>query len=67
MTSACMIKLPITTGGALLCKTLLATFIVVDCPSAYDVVMGRTNLVDLEALFFIHHLAMKFPTAKGVG
>ena len=48
MTPVGMIKLPVITGTAPLCKTLLTTFIVVNCPSAYNVVMGRPILVDLQ-------------------
>lgn len=67
MTPAGMIKLPVTKRAAPLYKTLLATFIVLNCPSAYNVVMGRPILVDLRAVVSKHHLSMKFPTTKGVG
>ena len=67
MTPSGMIKLPITAGTSPLSRTVLASFIVVDCPSAYNVVMGRPILVDLRAVVSIHHLMIKFPAAKGVG
>lgn len=66
MTPTEMIKLPVTTGTTPLCKTLLATFIIVDRLSAYNVVMGRLIFVDLQAVVSIHHLTMKFPTAEGI-
>ena len=47
MTPSRMIKLPITAGTLPLSRTVLANFIVVDCPSAYNVVMGRPILVEL--------------------
>ena len=67
MTPSGMIKLPIIAGTSPLSRTVLASFIVVDCPSAYNVVMGRPILVDLRAVVSIHHLMIKFPAAKGVG
>ena len=67
MTPSGMIKLPITVGTSPLSRTVLASFIVVDCPSAYNVVMGRPILVELRAVISIHHLMIKFPTTKGVG
>ena len=62
-----MIKLPVTTGTAPASRTLLATFVVVDCPSAYNAVIGRPILVELRAIISMWHLAMKFPTDAGVG
>ena len=61
------IRLPVTAGTAPTIRTLLTTFIVVDCPSAYNVVIGTPILVDLRAVTSIWHLAMKFPTDAGVG
>ena len=48
-------------------RTLLATFVVVDCPSAYNAIIGRPILVDLRVVVSMWHLAMKFPTDAGVG
>ena len=62
-----LIKLPVTTGTAPATRTLLATFVVVDCPSAYNAVIGRPILVDLWAVISMWHLAMKFPIDAGVG
>lgn len=67
MSPSGMIKLPITAGTSPLSRIVLASFIVVDCPSAYNVVMGRPILVELRAVVSIHHLMIKFPTAEGVG
>ena len=61
------IRLPVTAGTAPATRTLLATFIVVDCPSAYNAVIGRPILVDLRAVTSVWHLAMKFLTDAGVG
>ena len=62
MTPREMIKLPITAGTLPLSRTILANFIFVDCPSAYNVVMGRPILVELRAVVSIHHLMIKFPS-----
>lgn len=61
-----MIKLPVTAGTIPLSKTMFASFIVIDCPSAYNVVMTRSTLVELRAIVSIHHQTMKFPTAEGI-
>ena len=60
------IRLPITAGTAPTNRTLLTTFIVVDCPSVYNAVIGRPILVDLRVVTSIWHLAMKFPTDAGI-
>ena len=41
------IRLPITAVTTPMNKTLLTTFIVVDCPSAYNAIIGWPILVDL--------------------
>ena len=60
-----MIKIPVTMGSAPASRTLLSTFVVVDCPSAYNAIIGRPILVDLRAVISMWHLAMKFPTDAG--
>ena len=67
MTPSGMIKLPLTAGTSPLSRTVLASFIVIDCPSAYNVVMGRPILVELRVVVSIHHPMIKLPTAEGVG
>ena len=61
------IRLLVTTSTAPTNRTLLTTFIVVDFPLAYNAVIGRPILVDLQAVTSIWHLAMKFPIDAGVG
>ena len=61
------IRLPVTAGTGPANRTLLTTFIVVDCPSAYNAVIGRPILVDLRVVTSMWHLAMKFLTDAGVG
>ncbi|PON33959.1 hypothetical protein PanWU01x14_348440 [Parasponia andersonii] len=45
----------------------MTQFLVVDCPSAFNVVLGRPTLRELRAVTSIYHLTMKFPTQYGVG
>ena len=48
-------------------STVMTEFLVVDCSSAYNVVIGRPLLMALQAAVSIWHLTMKFPTNGGVG
>ena len=42
-------------------------FLIVDCPSTYNIILGRPALNRLRAVTSTYHLKMKFPTAHGVG
>ncbi|XP_021833952.1 uncharacterized protein LOC110773737 [Prunus avium] len=42
-------------------------FLVVDCPTAYNVIVGRTALTAIKAHLSLHILLMKFPTCYGTG
>ena len=44
------IRLQVTAGTAPVNRTLLTTFIVVDCPSTYNAIIGRPISVDLQPL-----------------
>jgi hypothetical protein len=48
-------------------KTIMVKFLVVDRPSAYNAILGRAALNELEAITSTAHLKMKFPTKEGVG
>lgn len=41
-------------------------FLVVDCPSAYNAILGRPALNQLRAVTSTYHLLMCFPIEKGV-
>lgn len=46
------------------CTTL---FVISDCPSAYNVILGRPALGELMVRVSYFHLTLKFPTKNGVG
>ena len=43
------------------------TFLVVDCSSAYNAILGRPTLNSQKAVTSTYHLMIKFPTEYGVG
>ena len=45
----------------------IAKFLVVDCPSAINGIIGRPLLKALKAVTLIYLLTMKLPTAAGMG
>ncbi|KAK3004460.1 hypothetical protein RJ639_019271 [Escallonia herrerae] len=46
---------------------LMLDFVVVKVPSAYNVILGRPALNQLQAMVSTYHLKMKFPTEDGIG
>ncbi|KAM1500153.1 hypothetical protein ACFX10_022751 [Malus domestica] len=61
------IHLPFTIGTSPYIATITTNFLVVDCPTAYNVIFGRTGINDLKAMVSTHMLLMKFPTPYGNG
>ncbi|XP_009388264.2 uncharacterized protein LOC103975079 [Musa acuminata AAA Group] len=59
--------LPVTIGEEPRTKTIMTTFMVVNLPSAYNVILGRPTLNKLKAVVSTYHRAIKFPTSAGVG
>ncbi|GFY87779.1 hypothetical protein Acr_05g0014180 [Actinidia rufa] len=47
--------------------TVWQDFIVVDCPSPYNSILGRPTLGRIKAITSTYHLKMKFPTLTGIG
>ncbi len=45
----------------------MVKFLVVDRPSVYNSIFGRTALNELKAVTSTPHESMKFPTAEGIG
>jgi hypothetical protein len=58
---------PVTVGTALRLSTIMVDFLVVDRPSAYNVIIGRPTLNKLRAATLTYHLMMKFLIEEGVG
>ena len=42
-------------------------FLIVDCPSTYNIILGRLALNRLKAVTSTYHLKVKFPTAHRIG
>jgi hypothetical protein len=47
--------------------TKKVNFLVVDCPSAYNAIIGRPTLNRLRAVTSTYHLLVRFPTENGIG
>ncbi|KAL0361409.1 UNVERIFIED_CONTAM: hypothetical protein Sradi_3825400 [Sesamum radiatum] len=62
-----MISLPVTMGAGTTRKTYMLKFLVVDMPSAYNVILGRPTFTTLQGMISIYHMKIKFPTPGGVG
>ena len=42
-------------------------FLIVDAPSAYNMLLGRPSLNAIKAIPSVYHMMIKFPTVSGVG
>ncbi|KAM1649463.1 hypothetical protein ACFX14_010736 [Malus domestica] len=62
-----IIHLPFTIGTYPYTTTITTDFLMVDCPTTYNVIFGRTGINDLKAMVSTHMLLMKFPTPYGNG
>ena len=58
-------KLVMTLGEHPRLSAVVTEFLMVDCPSAINRIIGRPLLKALKAVTLIYHLTMKFPTVKG--
>ena len=47
--------------------TKAVRFLIVDAPSAYNILLGRPSLNAIRAIPSAYHMIIKFPTANGVG
>ncbi|KAM2388243.1 hypothetical protein ACFXTH_037710 [Malus domestica] len=61
------IHLPFTIGTCPYTSTITTNFLVVDCPTTYNVIFGRTCINDFKAMVSTHMLLMKFLTPYGNG
>ena len=57
-----IISLQITTGTYLALVTRMVDFLVVNCPSSYNVILGQPTLYRLKVVTSTYCLKVKFPT-----
>ncbi|KAK4389965.1 hypothetical protein Sango_2059800 [Sesamum angolense] len=62
-----IVSLPLTLGTTPLRKTCVLKFLVVDIPSAYNVILGRPTLNAFRAVISTYHMKIKFLVIGGVG
>ncbi|KAL0394742.1 UNVERIFIED_CONTAM: Pro-Pol polyprotein [Sesamum latifolium] len=62
-----MVSLPLMMGVGVTHKTCMLKFLVVDVPSAYNVILGRPTLNAFQAVISTYHMKIKFPTPGRVG
>ena len=63
----CWIKLRVTLRTEPHQTTVWQDFIVVDCPSPYNAILGHPTLGGIMAITSTYHLKMKLPTLIGIG
>ena len=61
------VTLPVTVGDYHQQITKDITFLVVNCSSAYNAILGRPTLNSWKTITSTYHLIIKFPTEYGVG
>ena len=61
------IQLVLTLGDPPCKATMVVRFLVVDAPSAYNLLLGRPSLNAIKAIPSAYHMMIKFPTTSGVG
>ena len=61
------IQLVLTLGEPPCQATTIARFLIVDAPSAYNMLLGRPSLNAIKAILSVYHMMIKFPTVSGVG
>ncbi|KAJ0963310.1 hypothetical protein J5N97_028432 [Dioscorea zingiberensis] len=62
-----MISLPLTLGTPSRTTTAVINFLIVRCPSSYNVIIGRPSINQLKAVPLTYHMVVKFPTSNGCG
>ena len=61
------IQLVLTLGDPPCQATTTVRFLIVDAPSAYNVLLGKPSLNAIKAIPSAYHMMIKFPTTNGVG
>ncbi|KAK3004786.1 hypothetical protein RJ639_020125 [Escallonia herrerae] len=62
-----IIALPVVIGTPLMQANFMLNFVVVKVPSAYNGILGRPALNQLQAVVSPYHLKIKFPIEDGIG
>ena len=60
------IQLVLTLGDPPFQETTIIRFLIVDAPSAYNVLLGKPSLNAIKAIPSAYHMVIKFPTTNGV-
>ena len=66
LTSIGSIKLAMIVSTYPRVTTVMAKFLVVDCPLTFNAVLERPALKEVQVVTYIHHLIMKFPMLNGI-
>ena len=61
------IHLPISIGAAPQRRTITTPFLIIDCPTAYNVILGRPAMAQMKVFISTHMLLLKVPTPYGTG
>ena len=61
------VQLVLTLGDPPCQATTMVRFLIVDSPSAYNMLLGRLSLNAIRVVPSAYHLVIKFPTENGVG
>ncbi len=62
-----ILTLPITVRTYPKTVSKTVDFLIVNCPSAYNAIIGRPTLNRLRVVTSTYHLLIKFPTEHGIG
>ena len=62
-----IVTLTVNAGTYLAQVTKNIDFLIIDCPSTYNIILGRPALNRLRVATSTYYLKVKFPTAHGVG
>ena len=60
------IQLVFTLGNSPCHATTVVRFLIVDAPSAYNILLCKPSLIAIRAIPSAYHMAIKFPAANGV-
>ena len=60
-----MITLPVTIGKELFYFTRMINFLLINCSSVYNAIIGRLTLDNMKAFTSTYHLMKKFPNDNG--